>query len=432
LDITFYSITVGVIIGIIVMTLLLISSALVSGSETSFFSLNPSDISKIKEKKSRTNYLILKLLNIPERLLATILIANNFMNVGIVIISIYITTSIVDFSNILVIGFIFQVIIVSFLILLFGDFLPKIYATQYPIRFSSFMSIPLNFFEKVFRPISFFLISFTSIVNKKLSQKKSNISIDDLSGALDLTSPQITEYKNILEGIVKFGNIDVKEIMKSRIYVIAIDIKTKLNKLISTVIESGYSRIPIYSETFDNVKGILYIKDLLPHLHKNNTFKWQILIRPPYFVPETKKINALLEEFQTNKTHMAIVIDEYGGTCGIITLEDILEEIIGEITDESDDDEVIYLKLDDKNYLFDGKILLNDFYKIVNSNDDIFDEIKGDADTLAGLILEIKGEIPEKNKKISYKYFTFKIESVDHRRIKKIKVTINKKTEPES
>ena len=428
LNITFHF-SYGVIIGFIVMILLLIASAFISGSEVAFFSLTPSNINSLKEKVSRTNNLILKLLNTPERLLATILIANNFVNVGIIILSTFVTISFVDFSYSPAIRFILQVIIITFLILLFGEIIPKIYATQYAMRFASFMAYPLFFLEKIFRPISSFLIYSTKIVNKKFSQAKQNISIDDLSQALDLTSDEIKEDRKILKGIVKFGNINVKEIMKSRVDIVAIDVKTTrdFSELLSVIIESGYSRIPVYFETFDNIKGIIYIKDLLPYIHKNNFFKWQSLIRAPYFVPETKKINDLLEEFQSKKIHLAIVIDEYGGTSGIVTLEDILEEIVGEINDEFDDKQVKYSKLDDKNYIFEGKTLLNDFYKIIQSDDNIFDDIKGDSDTLAGLILEIKGEIPKIYEKITYKNFVFKIESVDKRRIRRIKITINSK-----
>ncbi len=426
LNITFHF-SYGVIIGFIIMILLLIASAFISGSEVAFFYLTPSNINILKEKVSRTNNLILKLLNTPERLLATILIANNFVNVGIIILSTFVTISFVDFSYSPAIRFVLQVIIITFLILLFGEIIPKIYATQYAMRFASFMAYPLFFLEKIFRPISFFLIYSTKIVNKKFSQAKQNISIDDLSQALDLTSDEIKEDKKILKGIVKFGNTNVKEIMKSRVDIVAIDIKTtpNLSGLLPVIIESGYSRIPVYSENFDNIKGILYIKDLLSHIHKDDSFRWESLIRAPYFVPETKKINDLLEEFQSKKIHMAVVIDEYGGTSGIVTLEDILEEIVGEINDEFDDKQVKYSKLDDKNYIFEGKTLLNDFYKIIQSDDNIFDDIKGDSDTLAGLILEIKGEIPKIYENIISKNFVFKIESVDKRRIRRIRITIN-------
>jgi gliding motility-associated protein GldE len=269
------------------------------------------------------------------------------------------------------------------------------------------------------------MINTTSVIAKKLAKIKQNITIDDLSQALNLTTHQITEDENILKGIVKFGNIDAKEIMKSRVDVVAIEINTNFKELLAIIIDSGHSRIPVYEETFDNVKGVLYIKDLLPHIDEKEDFKWQSLIRPPYFVPENKKINDLLKEFQTNKIHMAIVIDEYGGTNGIVTLEDILEEIVGEITDESDEDEVIYSQINENTYLFEGKTLLNDFFKIVDIDDDFFEDVKGDADTIAGIILEITGEIPQKNKTIPFKNLTFTIESVDKRRIKQVKVTID-------
>jgi putative hemolysin len=424
IDIAFYPFSIGIFIWILILLLLLISSALISGSEVAYFSLSPSNLRILKAKKSKKASSVLKLHGMPERLLATILVANNFINIGIVILSSFITNSIINFSNIPTLGFVFQVIIITFLLLLFGEILPKIYATHYAMQFSTFMTYPLFYLEKIFKPVSSLLIYSTSIINKRLAKKKQNISMDELSEALELPSTEIIEDEKILKGIVKFRNIDVKEIMKSRVDVFALDIKTKFRKLLQQIIDSGYSRIPIFSGSFDNIKGILYIKDLLPHLHKNNIFKWQSLIRSPYFVPETKKINDLLEEFQSRKIHLAIVIDEYGGTHGIITLEDILEEIVGEITDECDEDKPTYSQLDKFNYIFEGKTLLNDFYKIVNVNDNVFDEIKGDADTLAGLILEIKGKIPEQNDVFRYRNFSFKIDSVDFRRIKRIRVTI--------
>jgi len=398
---------------------------MISGSEVAFFSLSPGDIEKMQKKKTKINKLILKLLDIPERLLATILIANNFINVAIVILTAYVSNSLIDFSQAKILGIIFNVVFITFLLLLFGEILPKIYATLLPRKFAAFMAYPLLYLNGLFRPISSLLMYSTSFVNKRVGHRGHNISINDLSHALELTSSGMSEDKNILKRIVKFGNIDVKEIMKSRVDVTVVDNKSSFSQLINIILESGYSRIPVFEDTFDNVRGVLYIKDLLPHLHKNDTFKWQELIRPPYFVPENKKINDLLTEFQTKKIHLALVIDEYGGTSGIVTLEDILEEIVGEITDESDDDEIIYSKQDNNNYIFEGKILLNDFFKITNIKDDVFDEVKGEADTLAGLILELRGEIPEKNSTVSYKNFNFRIESADKRRIKQIKVTIN-------
>ena len=433
-DIIFYPLTFWICLGFFAIILLLATSALISGSEVAYFSLNPSNIKYLREGKSLSHKLVIKLLGKPKRLLAAILVANNFVNIGIVILSslffIYENNqmktglAVVDFSSNPALGFVFQVIIVTFLLLLFGEILPKVYASRYALRFSLFMAYPLYVIEKIVKPVSAFLIYPTSYINKKFARKRQNISMDDLSQALDLTSDSITEDKEILEGIVKFGNIEVKDILRPRLDVVAVDISITFKKLVSIILEAGYSRIPVYTENFDNIKGVLYIKDLLAHIHKGNSFKWQSLVRPPYFVPESKKINDLLEEFQTNKIHMAIVVDEYGGTSGIVTLEDILEEIVGEISDEFDSEQMLYTKIDSKNYVFEGRTMLNDFYKIVNTSPDVFEEIKGDADTLAGLILELMGEIPEKGKSISFKKFTFKIEAVDNRRIKKIKVSL--------
>ena len=425
LNLLFHPPTAGVITGIIILILLLICSALISGSEVAFFSLSPSDLDKIRNTKSKKAEKLLALHNKPEQLLGTILVVNNFVNVGIVILSSYITNSLVDFSEARVLGFIIQIVLITFILLLFGEIIPKIYANQYAVIFSLRMAPVIHFLEKVFYPIVTVMVSSTSFVNKRLLKKKAAISMDQLSDALELSSTEITEDEHILKGIVRFGNIDVQEIMKSRIDVFAIDIATPSSDLIKNILDSGYSRIPIYSESFDHIKGILYIKDLLPHIHKIANFKWQSLIRPPYFVPESKKINDLLEEFQSNKIHMAIVIDEYGGTSGVVTLEDILEEIVGEITDEFDEDESFYTKINENTYLFEGKTLLNDFFKVINKPDDVFDEIKGDADTLAGIILEISGEIPEKDATFHLGDFIFSIHSVDNRRIKKIKVKIN-------
>ena len=343
---------------------------------------------------------------------------------GIVIISAYIMNSLMDFGTSKTLQFIIQVAVVTFILLLFGEILPKLYANLYAMKFSLLMALPLKFLEKLFYPISSLLIGSTTTVNKRLAQKRKNISMDDLSEALEITSDYISEEKTILEGIIKFGNIDVREIMNSRIDVVAADIETMIDDLIKVAIDSGYSRIPVYNETLDQIRGILYVKDLLPHIQKSRNFKWQSLIRPPYFVPENKKIDDLLNEFQTKKIHMAIVVDEYGGTSGIITLEDIIEEIVGEITDESDEQEAIYEKLNENEYLFQGKIPLNDFFKILETDDDVFDNAKGDADTLAGFLLELKGDFPKKGEKTRYENFEFLIEAVDNRRIKQIRVRL--------
>lgn len=404
---------------------LLLSSALISGSEVAYFSLNPNDKKKLKKSENKNNQRILRNLENPEKLLATILVANNFVNIGIVILSAFITGSLIEIDNSAVWEFVFQVVLITFFLLLFGEIIPKVYATHFSVKFSRFMALPLQTLERIFRPVNSILIYSTQFVNKRLKKHQKNISMDDISQALELTSEkELSEEKEILEGIVKFGNISVEEIMKSRVEVVAINIKTNFREVLRIINRSGYSRIPVYSHSFDNISGILYIKDLLPHTHKNNSFKWQTLIRPPFYVPETKKINSLLEEFQKNKVHLAIVVDEYGGTSGIVTLEDILEEIVGEITDEFDEEEKFFTKLKEKQFLFKGKTPLVEFYKTVNCEDTVFNDVKGDADTLAGLILELKGEIPEKNEKLTCKHFYFTIEEVDKRRIKEIKVDI--------
>ena len=425
-DIEVYSITAAVILNLVLILLLLISSALISGSEVAYFSLSPQDRAKLNSIKSKQNNTILKNLENPEKLLATILVANNFANVGIVILSTYTTNKVFNFTAAPTIGIIFQVVVITFILLLFGEIIPKVYATRHSLSFARFMGIPLNVLEHIFRPVNSILIYSTSFVNKRFQKQSQNISVDELSQALELTfEHEHSGDKEILEGIVNFGNKNVVEIMRSRVDVEALELKDSYSKVINLINESGYSRIPVYSGSFDNIKGILYIKDLLPHIHKKENFKWQTIIRPPFYVPETKKIDDLLEEFQKNKVHMAIVVDEYGGSSGIVTLEDILEEIVGEIVDEFDEDENYFTKISENKYLFDGKILLHDFSKITGTDDHIFDEIKGDADSLAGLILELKGEIPMQHDKISCKNFVFSIESVDNRRIKKIKVEIN-------
>ncbi len=426
-NIQFYPFSTGVAFCILIVILLLFLSALISGSEVAYFSLGPTDRDFLQKNRNRRNTFALRNLEYPEKLLATILVANSFINVGIVILSSYITSHIVDFSQVPTLGFGVQVFVITFILLLFGEIIPKVYAARIALKMTIFMSFPLLVLEKLFRPLNFILIYSTSFVNRRMQKHKQNISVDELSQALEMTADhEITEDKEILEGIVKFGNKSVVEIMHPRVDIVALDLKESFEKVIALINDSGYSRIPVYSETFDHIRGILYIKDLLPHIHKGNNFKWQTIIRPPFYVPETKKIDDLLEDFQKNKVHMAIVVDEYGGTSGIVTLEDILEEIVGDITDEFDEEENFFTIISENKYLFDGKTLLNDFYKIVDCPDDIFDDIKGEADTLAGLILEIKGEFPKRFDKINCKNFVFSIEAVDYRRIKQIKVEVEK------
>lgn len=361
----------------------------------------------------------------PEKLLSTVLVANNTVNIAIVLIAAFLSNRNFDFSTNPVLGFIIEVVVITFLLLFFGEIVPKVYATKNPVSLALFMAYPLSFLEKVFRPVTALLVLSSSFVNKRKGTRQTDISMGDLSDALELTSDDINEDEKILKGIVNIGNINVSAIMCPRIYVTAIDNKSGFSQIVPKIIESGFSRIPVYSGSFDNVKGILYAKDVLPYTNNPDSFKWQALLRPPYFVPETKKINDLLKEFQLKKIHMAIVIDEFGGTSGIITLEDILEEIVGEITDERDENQLQYRQLDEKTFIFEGKVLLNDFYKIVELEEDPFEEVRGESETLAGLILELTGTIPQKDQIIEYKNFLFQIESADKRRIKEIRVVIN-------
>jgi gliding motility-associated protein GldE len=368
--------------------------------------------------------MVFKLYNNPEKLLSTILIANNTINITIVLLSAFLSSRMFNFESDPIIGFIIEAVAITFLLLFFGEVMPKVYAARNNTTTALFMAFPLAFLEKIFSPVTSLLIFSSSFVKKRTGPRRSNISMDDLSDALELTTDELDEDEKILKGIVNFGNINVSAIMCSRTDVTALDIQSGFSQIIPLIISSGFSRIPVYTESCYNVKGILYAKDVLPYANNPGNFKWQALLRPPYFVPETKKINDLLKEFQIKKMHMAIVIDEYGGTSGIITLEDILEEIVGEITDESDAVEVLYRKLDERTYIFEGKVLLNDFNKILGLEDDPFKDVRGESETLAGLILELTGEIPEKNQTIKYRNFTFMIESSDRRRIKEIRVEI--------
>lgn len=428
LNVQFFPITTAVAVSLVVIVILLACSALVSGSEVAYFSLSPSEIHKIAAGATKRHFYLLKNLESPEQLLATILVANNFVNVGVVILSSFSVNEMIDFSNEKILGFIVQVIVISFIILLFGEITPKVYTTRHAMKFALFVSVPMFYLTKVLKPVNYLLIYSTSFLNNRIHSYNQHISVDELSQALELTSrTDLKEDQEMLKGIVEFGNKNVVEIMRSRVDVVSADIEFGFSKIMTLITETGFSRIPVYSETFDNIKGILYIKDLLPHAHKGDSFHWQSIIRPPFFVPETKKIDNLLEDFQKNKVHMAVVVDEYGGTSGIVTLEDILEEIVGEISDEFDDEEKFYTKISENKYLFDGKTLLNDFYKVTGLDDTVFDGAKGEADTLAGLILELKGEIPVKNDTISYTNYVFTIEAVDNRRIKQIKVEIIKK-----
>jgi gliding motility-associated protein GldE len=413
------------IVSLMILVGLLATSALISGAEVAFFSIKPQELDALKKQKSRKAKLIERFLLNPKELLATILIANNFVNVGIIILATYTSSALFNFQGVEWLQFLVQVIIITFLLLLFGEVLPKVYANNNAVSFARFMAIPLAFLEKALKPISILLVASTRIIDRRANNKGHDLSVDDLSNALELTSEahEDKDEKKILQGIVKFGNTDVKQIMRSRIDVTALDHKNSYSQVLKTIKKTGFSRIPIYEESFDNIKGVLYIKDLLPYLNVEPEFNWNSLLREVFFVPENKKIDDLLKEFQEKKIHLAIVVDEYGGTSGIVTLEDIIEEIVGDISDEFDDDDLIYSKLDNNNYVFEGKTALNDFYRILNIEGEEFEESKGESDSLAGFILEITGSIPSKGDQISFKNYNFIIEGVNKRRVTRIKVT---------
>lgn len=432
-SIHFFPVTLSALISLVLSVLLLGVSAIISASEVAFFSLTPQILSEIDESDRKADKKIIRLLEKPQRLLATILIGNTFVNVTIIFLLTYFTTSIVNFDNAPIFGFVFQTIIITFLLLLFGEIMPKIYATQSTKKVALNTAPFIIFIEKVFGLVVSVMVNSTSVVNDRLARHtKNNISMDELSHALELTTNNKDEDTDILEGIIKFGNIQVVDIMTSRVDMIDVDIKINYSALMSIIIKSGYSRIPIYSGTRDNIKGILYSKDLLPHLDKPDNFRWQSLVRPAYYVPETKKIDDLLNEFQTNKVHLAIVVDEYGGTSGLVSLEDILEEIVGDISDEYDVDEQLFTKLDNHTFIFEAKIQLNDFFKIDEIDSSDFIKITNEVETLAGLVLEIKGDIPSKNERIGYDKYVFEILAVDNRRIKKIKLYIKDDFEKEN
>jgi len=423
--ITFLPVSITALIALITSILFLAISALISASEIAFFSLDPQTLKELESSDHKPDRRIIELIENPQRLLATVLIGNNFVNVTLIILLSYFTNSVISFENSPLLGFIFQTIIITFLILLFGEITPKIYASQFTKSTARKTVNAIYFLEKIFGPFVSLLVNSTSIVNNRLSRiSRNNISMDELSHALELTSNSKDEDTDMLEGIIKFGNIQVVDIMTSRVDMIDIDIKTPYNQLLNSIIKFGYSRIPIYSGNRDNIKGILYAKDLLPHIDKPANFRWQSLIRPAFYVPETKKIDDLLSEFQQNKVHLAIVVDEYGGTSGLVTLEDILEEIVGDISDEYDEDEQLFTKIDNHTFIFEAKIQLNDFFKIEEIEENDFIKITDEVETLAGLILEIKGEMPQKNERIGFGRYVFEILSADNRRIKKVKLFI--------
>lgn len=419
--------TTGVIIATILAAVLLLMSAFASGSEIAFFSLSPSDVAELEDGKFDADKKIQNLRDDSERTLATILIANNFVNVTIIMLLNYVIAGVISFGErALLLQFLFTTVILTFLLLLFGEIMPKVYARQDPLKFCRRCVGGIMFARKLFWPIENILLK-SGMMAEKIIQKENHVlSVDDLEQALELTDKNdIKDEQNMLKGIIRFGDETAKEVMTSRQNIVDLDIRSNYADVLKCIEDNNYSRIPVYQDNTDNIRGILYIKDLLPHLTKSSNFRWQSLIRPPYFVPETKKIDDLLREFQENKVHIAIVVDEFGGTSGIVTLEDILEEIVGEINDEYDEEEKFYSKLNYNTFIFEGKTLLTDLCRILNVDDEEFEEVEGDADTLAGLLLEIKGDFPSIHEKIDYKNYTFEVMNVEERRISKIKVTVH-------
>ncbi|CAA0164978.1 gliding motility-associated protein GldE [Tenacibaculum maritimum] len=414
-----------VTMNIIVLLALLISSALISGTEVAFFSISQTNLNQLSEE-TKGKSVVLELLERPKKLLATILITNNFINILIVLLFSSLGELLfAEFST--TIKFLIEVVLITFLILLFGEVLPKVYATRKSVEFASFMSKPIHFLNKLLTPLSIPLISLTNIIENRLGNKNNNLSVEKLSEALELTSDHTTtkDEQKILEGIVTFGNTETVQIMKPRTDVFALCDDESYEGILNKILKNGYSRNPVYTENIDNIIGILYAKDLLAHLDKKD-FQWQQLLRKPFFVPENKKLDDLLSEFQEKKNHLAIVVDEYGGTSGIVTLEDVIEEIVGDINDEFDDDDLTYSKIDKDNYIFEGKITIKDFCRVLeDEEEEKFEEEKGESETLAGFILEISGKFPKKGEKINFNQYTFTIEALDRKRIKQVKVTRN-------
>ncbi len=398
---------------------------MVSAAEVALFSLTQKDMSTLTEEDISKANSISKLLQHPKKLLATILVANNFSHIGVVIIFSFVGNSIFSMIESPVLKFATEVILVTFLILLFGEVLPKIYASRNNIKFSKFVANPMIVLDKLLSPISLPMRSLSVYLHEKLAKQKSNISVDQLSQALGLTSTDDTtsEEQKILQGIVSFGNTDTKQVMSPRIDIFALEINESFTEIYTKIVSKGYSRIPVFRESIDHIEGILFVKDLIPHINKKE-FDWNTLMREPFFVPENKKLDDLLKEFQSKKSHLAIVVDEYGGTSGLVSLEDVIEEIVGDISDEFDDENLNYSQIDDKNFLFEGKINLKDFYRIVDVDHELFENNKGEAETLAGFILEILGNFPKRGQKINFSNVRFTIEVVDKKRIKQLKVTL--------
>ena len=428
-DVVFLTPSAGAIFSGVLACLLLVVSGFASGSEIAFFSLSPTDLNELEESDDQRDKQILELRADSERTLATILITNNLVNVTIIMLFNNFFAHLIDFGNAVWLQFLVITVLLTFLLLLFGEIIPKVYCAQHALAVCRSLVGSIMVLRRLFRPLSAVLIRSGVLAEKVVQTENHVLSVDDLEQALELTDKtELKEEQNMLEGIVRFGDETAKEIMTSRQDVVDLDFRSTFPEVLRCIVENNYSRIPIYQNSIDDIRGILYIKDLLPHLGKPATFRWQSLIRPPYFVPETKKIDDLLREFQANRVHIAIVVDEFGGTSGIVTLEDILEEIVGEINDEYDEEEKSFVRINANTYVFEGKTLLSDLYKVLKIDDDTFDEIEGDADTLAGLMLELKGDFPAIHEKLEYKNFTFEILELDERRISKVKVIVHEST----
>ena len=424
-EVQFMAPTVGTIVAGVLACLLLFVSGFASGSEIAFFSLSPSDLNELDSDKNPVDAKIQRLRDHSERTLATILITNNLVNVTIIMLCNYVFAHLISFGNAVWLQFVVITVLLTFLLLLFGEIIPKVYCGQNALAVCRRFAPSILALSRLFRPLANVLIRSGMLAEKVVQKENHVLSVDVLEQALELTDKkELKEEQNMLEGIVRFGDETAKEVMTSRQDVVALDFRSSFPDVISCIVENNYSRIPVYQDSMDHIRGILYIKDLLPHLSKPMTFRWQSLIRPPYFVPETKKIDDLLRDFQENKVHIAIVVDEFGGTSGIVTLEDILEEIVGEINDEYDEEEKNYVRVNANTYVFEGKTLLADFYKILDIDDDVFEEVEGDADTLAGLMLELKGDFPKPHERITYRHFKFEIVELDGHRISKIKVVV--------
>ncbi len=425
----FLTVDIALIVQFAIFCLLLLCSAIISGSEVALFSLSPTEIDELKEDHNSANNLIAKMVENPKKLLATVLIANNLVNISIVLISPELTNFAFGGIKNPILRDVMDIGLVTFVLLLCGEILPKIYANRNNLVFAKRVAYFIYILDTIFTPISLPMKSFTVWIQKRLGKTKSNISVGQLSQALELASEEDTtnEEKKLLESIVSFGNTETCEVMVPRVDIFALSEDTPFSEVLSEIVKIGYSRIPVYRENLDNITGVIYIKDLLPYIEKSD-FEWTKVMRKAFFVPENKKLDDLLSEFQEKKIHLAVVVDEYGGTCGIITLEDIMEEIVGSINDEFDDDDVTYSKINDHTYIFEGKTVLKDFYRIVKMDDEnilLFDEKRGEAETLAGFLLEISGNFPQKGKPIVFHNYSFTVEAFDKHRIKEIKVKIN-------